>query len=95
MRIIIENKTYRVIFTHNKPHLTRTTLCVIEEDGGQRLFSTGLAECLIQDNFNRAVGRKIALTRAVRQAFPREQRRAFWAVYWSVREQVAKKKWVA
>ena len=81
MQITIEDRTYRVAFEHDRHHWT--TLCVIQEAGGRQLFSTGLAACSPQDNFNRAVGRKIALSRAVQRAFPREQRRAFWVAYWS------------
>lgn len=40
----------------------------------------GTALCSSEDNFNYAIGRKVAITRAIKR-LPREVRAAIWAAY--------------
>lgn len=43
---------------------------------------TGIAACVVGDNFNKEIGRKIALTRAVQKAgLPKEVRADIWIAY--------------
>lgn len=51
--------------------------CVVTSMGRNRF---GQAECSINDQFSRPVGRKIALTRAV-AGFPKSERRRVWEAY--------------
>jgi hypothetical protein len=45
----------------------------------------GEANCVPTDNFCRATGRKLALTRALKQAdFDYDARKAIWAAYWGI-----------
>ena len=75
------------IFRPNAPGLTpamdfanhRRTVCWIEFNG--RRVSSGLANCSRLDQFCRATGRKLALTRAVAE-LPKHVRKAIWEGYW-------------
>ncbi len=51
------------------------------------------AYCSPSDNFNRSIGRRIALTRALRAAFSREGRKEAWAAIWEARRKVTQKPW--
>ena len=45
-------------------------------------FGIGVAYCSEEDNFERAVGRKLALTRALRDSdFTKEERAMIWETY--------------
>ena len=73
------------------------SLCQIIE--GEKIVEQGEARCSLKDQFCRAIGRKIALTRAIRQLYPGEKnkksRADFWSAYWRERERVTKKKFAA
>ena len=62
-----------------KPKNTKETLCHLYNDEKME-GSIGSAVCSKDDNFCRATGRKIALTRAL-QNYPREFRREVWQAY--------------
>ena len=55
------------------------TICVISVDG--RNLTGGTAKCCPSDQFCRATGRKLALTRAVAE-LPKHVRKAIWEGYW-------------
>jgi len=75
------------IFRPNAPGLTpamdfanhRRTVCWIDFNG--RRVSSGMANCSRLDQFCRATGRKLALTRAVAE-LPKHVRAAIWEGYW-------------
>lgn len=87
MKVLVQGKEYKIGFKHRffdkEPGATQffraCTLCTICEGG--KTLSTGYALCVMADNFVKATGRRIALTRAL-AGFPREVRAEFWAQYW-------------
>jgi hypothetical protein len=89
-RVTVENDEYAVAFAHRRPTISKVgktagvvTLCRIVEVGTNKELAIARAACSAQDNFNRAVGRKIALTRAITTAGLGEHtRRALWNAYW-------------
>lgn len=91
MTIHAHGKEYTVTFGYD-PICPAITICTIK---GDSLLSRQMAACSPQDPFIRALGRKISLARAVWQAFPREQRKAFWLAYWQEREKRTGEKWAA
>ena len=71
------------------PHNVRETRCWVNEyetpnfEGAVRVvhkLCVGVAHCSEQDAFVRKIGRKLALTRALK-SMPREFRRQAWAAY--------------
>ncbi len=66
----------------------RATYCFITKDGTP--FATGIALCSKNDNFNKRVGRKIALKRAAKELYPddRDARRKLWDAYFAARGKV-------
>jgi len=78
--------TLRVLFGHgprypgNKLDHTR---CIIEMGEEDHVISTGVALLHPRDNFCRAIGRKVALTKALANSpFNKEQRGKVWSAYW-------------
>lgn len=78
---------YKVSFQHTQFPVGTwchgTTNCIIndlQDDNNSRI---GTAICSRQDQFNRAVGRKVALTRALKP-FDKETRTRFWKRYFEV-----------
>ena len=69
--------------------VSRVTHCRLVNDNKDdthkdfnKTFGEGLAYCSINDNFERAIGRKIALTRALKDAgFDKDTRTAIWKEY--------------
>lgn len=85
MRVTHNGFTYNIYFTHRKiegKHWSHVTACHIEKaaEGYWQEFGANAA-CGLKDNFNRAVGRKLAFTRAI-QDFPAADRAVLWAEYW-------------
>lgn len=100
MKITVEGVSYRITFEHDRHHAC--TLCAIEklregEDKRwvQEILGAGVAACSPHDHFNRAIGRKISLARAIQAAFMRDRRKVFWEAYWKEREQVTQQQWCA
>lgn len=82
----IEGKEVRIGFYHSqepgwfvkgKP-VRGYTVCTVKVEGEEDL--SGEALCSAQDVFNKEVGRKISLSRAI-QGFPRETRKQIWEAY--------------
>jgi len=61
----------------------RYTVCTIS--AGDRRLTYGTAKCSAADQFCRATGRKLALTRAVAE-LPKHVRAAIWEGYWRATE---------
>ena len=69
-----------------KVRYTHCEIYTIHENGGLRpevtLIADGLAKCAAGDNFQKKVGRKIALTRALQKTdLSKEQRMLVWMGY--------------
>lgn len=91
---MFEVNEYEVVFRYydvdnNGPYnfdnalFNRVVDCEIYEDG--ELVALGTAQCSKQDQFVKAVGRKIALTRALKDGmFNKEYRTLIWNKYWSL-----------
>lgn len=73
----IDNSEYRVRFFHGLKH-TSAELFV---DGSP--VAVGYADLHPKDNFVKAIGRKIALQRALQEQ-PKEVRSKLWQKYWSI-----------
>lgn len=77
-----------VRFHHPQPSLEspdrhRVTVCTLA--GADVSLSVGEAHCSISDQFERSVGRKLALTRALSASeLSRAERREIWLSYWKL-----------
>lgn len=89
MTIDIEGKSYHLQFVYgiepvDKQHsggkVDCRTIQAIFVDSGDVIIWTGKATCSPTDRFERAIGRKIALQRAIAE-LPRETRRSIWIQY--------------
>ena len=77
-RVTVDGVELEVDFRHCHGHPTYT-LCRILV--GDRYLTNGAARCSASDQFCRATGRKLALTRAVAE-LPKHVRKAIWEGYW-------------
>lgn len=87
----LEGQPVKVWFQHHNsmPSVYYRQVKVITEcrlilPDGSEFADSGFAACSMGDNFNRNLGRKLALTRAVKD-LPKEQRRTIWNAYHSAR----------
>lgn len=92
LKITIDNTSYEIEFEHKQfepPRLITNggalhfirgaTICrVIHADKSD----VAVARCSCADQFNKATGRKISLTRAL-TGFPRKVRKQIWQAYWA------------
>ena len=68
-----------VKFTFNHIIKCRKTYCLITKDD---IAIGGFAHCSIKDNFNKAMGRKVSLTKALtKSGLSKESRKAVWHAY--------------
>jgi hypothetical protein len=79
-----EQFAYVVRFHHDV--MSRVTECVITKRlnnkfGEMEACKVGAARAAAQDQFNKKVGRRISLERAL-SSFQREERAAIWEAYW-------------
>lgn len=87
--IELDGIRYYVNFQHNtKDEFMngRSTTCRIfirDENGEPEYVFTGHAQCAKTDNFDRSVGRKVALGHALIY-FNRDVRKVFWEKYFSI-----------
>ena len=93
MKITVKRRKYIVRYHHHFPYRTATT-CFIQNARGQTI-GEGFAECSEKDNYCKATGKKVALTKALRNMSPesKEDRAAFWQAIWKEREMISQKKW--
>ena len=59
-----------------------TTTCLITEKGTRKVLYRGRSECSARDQFCKDVGRKYALSRAVK-SMPRNTRKMIWEAYFN------------
>ncbi len=101
-RVTVEGQEFRVLFAHrraatnvNKAQFKVITSCAITD--GKTILAQGATKCSVNDNFCRATGRKVALSRALAEmpgrpydplhetkpTWDEAQRRAVWNAYWT------------
>lgn len=85
--MIYVNNEYAIGFKHTSQDSVRATKCFIYQVDNNRLgavVGTGVAYCHYKDQFNKEKGRKLALRRAVQEAFPRgPERVSVWDAYFN------------
>lgn len=78
---------YKVTFRHRQYHPSvwchGVTECFMYKNTTDKRVGWGIAICSRQDNFNKSIGRKIALARALK-SFDKETRTRFWSKYHEV-----------
>ena len=87
MIVTVNGKEYKIQFSHYKQRKSRCQIV-----SGEMIIGAGLAVCSPEDQFRRARGRKLALSRAIIEAFPRPERAAFWEAVFTARRN-GKKLW--
>ncbi len=97
MKVEINSDIYLVLWKHSRQsnHISRgKTKCSIvklykDENTPlvRLLIGTGETYCSSKDSYNKDVGRKISLTRALQKIFPsnKEIRKAFWNAYYKMK----------
>lgn len=103
MKLAIDGITYDVRFHHlwSPERKAFVSYCYIDwQDNPDSVpFAiSGEAVCSPKDQFNRSIGRKVALTRALGYYWfseNKKRRTALWKAYWTEREKLTGKKWVA
>ena len=97
MRITVNDKEYHIRFYHHIEGEKKTTACHVLVNlliYGFVDIGIGVAVCSHKDNFSRAVGRKIALSRAIRNCFPdKVVRKTVWRAVWEARKKVCARAW--
>lgn len=88
MRVSVDGREWVMSWQHFNHGQGRhnATLCFVkpaDQEQGPYPRADGVAECVPQDQYVKAVGRKISLGRALLNLFPDNKitRRAFWEVY--------------
>ena len=91
MEVKVKRKTYRISYAHDSAY--QITNCFVSDARRKTLVET-TAMCSDDDQYSKAMGRKVALTKAINALFPeKKDRTAFWAAVWKAREQITTKKW--
>ena len=93
MKITIDEREYDIHFRHTQDDQNNDTICFLTDARTGFYISSGIANCSRRDRFNRAIGRKLSLGRAIQIGFPREKRAAVWAAIWAARKEQTKKPW--
>ena len=72
----------RIKFMHFTDVPQKKTTCLIENDEG-KVLTKGTAFLYYKDNFDRAIGRKVALTNALKSlTLSKDERVDVWKAYW-------------
>ena len=101
-KVKIGEDEYEVTFEHEIPH--KYDYEDMKPEDFRKYFGTGCtidllperqigwlawSDLSIHDHFNREIGRKVSLTKALKQAFPypadKENRKLFWQAYYEAR----------
>lgn len=80
MVAVVEGVRYKVAFAYGQ-HCwdERVTYCFLKEGEGENVVGYGVASCAPGDNFNKVIGRKLALARALKDAgLNKAERTAIW-----------------
>lgn len=79
LNVIVRDRELKISFYHDVPYETQ---CFIHS--GEKLVATGYASCSDKDNFDRKVGRKLSMSRALLHAhLSKEERKFIWGEYFS------------
>ncbi len=78
MRVTLDGQQYRIGFRYDALSPTVTDAFLLDEAGV--VLTGGRAWCHEKDNFCKETGRKLALTRAIKD-LPKEQRKLVWGAY--------------
>lgn len=90
MIITIDNVKFKVIFTHTNKEDYKGTTCTIRrisnynnpEDSKEEILVATNAICNPKDNFDKEVGRKLSLKRALEKVgFSKPVKQIFWNAY--------------
>jgi len=90
LRVQTDNGEVRVDFVHVRFHKDEDsesnnhhaiTYCLVQNGDGS--LRNGIALCSVRDNFDRAIGRKLSLTRALR-GLDKPTRTSVWNKYFTV-----------
>lgn len=96
MKFIVSDCIYNIRFQHDRDpipvasklapggylHPKVSTYCTIRNEQTNETVGFGVSHCSDSDNFNKAYGRKLSLTRALEHmACSRTKRTAFWRAY--------------
>lgn len=80
MKAKVGESLVAVAFLYGRNESARSVLCAVCTDN--RKVSYGYSMCRISDRYVKAIGRKLALTRALKAAdFSREERTIIWKEY--------------
>ena len=86
MLIVVNDRRYRISFQYTEPRVTACIIwCVGNETHTTHVQVRREAVCSPSDNFNRSMGRRIALTRALKAIFLREERKKAWDERWKMK----------
>ena len=84
MKLRTNHRNYKLFWRHldiNESQNEKLTWCIIENTASG-VQHVGEAICSSKDNYNKEVGRKTSLTRALKEAgFSKKSRRDFWNFY--------------
>lgn len=76
---------YEIVFKHYDDDAGRITECnMIEDEDYEKPVSVGYAWCCPEDQFNRNIGRKLSMSRTIKD-LPVETRTAIWEAYFKAR----------
>lgn len=82
----VNGKDYRINFKHEIPKSTSCSIEIVDTGGrfndSGKTISESKAICDPRDNFDKSVGRKIALRRAM-ENIGKSERQAIWSGYFS------------
>lgn len=70
----------RITFSYHTQCSLHEGKCVVKGCASQPRLLSGIAYCHPNDQFSKAAGRKVSLSRAI-AGLPRETRRMIWAAY--------------
>ena len=91
MEVKVKRKTYRISYAHDPVY--QYTDCFIGDARRKTLVQT-TATCSERDQYSKAMGRKVALTKAINLLFPeKKDRAAFWEAVWKTRGEITTKRW--
>ena len=90
MVAVVANVKYKVSFSYGKYCFDKgVTRCYVQDESGLTL-GLGEASCAPQDQFNKVIGRKLALSRALRDAgIPKAERTEIWEQFKATHKYVA------
>ena len=83
MKVATNHGIYIVKWKHENQDENgeRKTHCFVRLADQKESVATGHAICSPEDNFNKQIGRKLSLSRALRNWFTRDDRMYFWKEY--------------